>query len=170
MDFSTLSKKLENFEYEYNYELFERDLDLIWTNCIFYNKSETDYSKAAYRYRKRSLNHIVSLRSEVLKRKLITSTQWSALLRARCFDLERSRDKNIAISQEIIHSAFAGQSHTLQSNIPTNSLGHNLLSLINSNVFDILWNENKDVSINDKKLASISIFNTEKTTADLKQL
>ncbi|KAI8923392.1 hypothetical protein BC831DRAFT_471340 [Entophlyctis helioformis] len=51
MDFSTMSEKLESFQY-LTVEDFQRDLDLIVDNCLLYNKPETIYAKTAVRLRK----------------------------------------------------------------------------------------------------------------------
>lgn len=155
-----MKKKLESFQYEYNYELFEMDLDSIWTNCIFYNKSESDYSKAAYRYRKRSLHYIINARSEVLKRKLLTFSQWNTLIKAKYFDLHKSNDDYVSPVSENANRGFADQHFFPGSKTPTVSLGHSfLVHNISPKVFDILWAD-KTLKL-EVDLDSISLFESE---------
>ncbi|KAJ3160640.1 nuA3 HAT complex component nto1 [Geranomyces michiganensis] len=64
MDFSTIARKVENYEYR-DLDTFDADVDLIWTNCMIYNKSETEYYKAAARYQKRAKALIADLRTKL---------------------------------------------------------------------------------------------------------
>lgn len=159
MDFTTLSKKLENFDYEYNYELFERDLDLIWTNCMSYNKSETEYWKAAHRYRKRALTHVINARGEVLRKKLITSSQWHALLRANYLNLAGFSKADITPpAQDESASAFPDHYSSSNDKVSVVSLGHSLLSITNDSVLDILWQ--RFSSLDPDQVASLEVFNS----------
>ncbi|KAJ3165588.1 nuA3 HAT complex component nto1 [Geranomyces variabilis] len=64
MDFSTIARKVENYEYR-DLDKFDADVDLIWTNCMIYNKSDTEYYKAASRYQKRANALIAELRTKL---------------------------------------------------------------------------------------------------------
>merc|ERR1719192_857530 len=50
MDFSTMRKKLENFEYS-NIDLFEEDFMLMVQNCLSYNEKDTIYYRAGTKMR-----------------------------------------------------------------------------------------------------------------------
>ena len=50
MDFSTMRKKLENFEYS-NIDLFEEDFMLMVGNCLSYNEKDTIYYRAGTKMR-----------------------------------------------------------------------------------------------------------------------
>merc|ERR1719516_328660 len=50
MDFSTMRKKLENFEYS-NIDLFEEDFMLMVGNCLSYNEKETIFYRAGTKMR-----------------------------------------------------------------------------------------------------------------------
>ena len=50
MDFSTMKKKLENFEYN-NIDLFEEDFMLMVGNCLAYNEKDTIYYRAGTKMR-----------------------------------------------------------------------------------------------------------------------
>ncbi|KAJ3180757.1 nuA3 HAT complex component nto1 [Geranomyces variabilis] len=64
MDFSTIARKVDNYEYR-DVDKFDADVDLIWTNCMIYNKSDTEYYKAASRYQKRAKALIAELRTKL---------------------------------------------------------------------------------------------------------
>ncbi|RKO90521.1 Bromodomain-containing protein, partial [Blyttiomyces helicus] len=51
MDFSTVTRKNENYEYK-TVEAFEEDVLLIFSNCMKYNRADTLYYKAADRLRR----------------------------------------------------------------------------------------------------------------------
>merc|ERR1712113_199574 len=50
MDFSTMRKKLENFEYS-NIDLFEEDFFMMVQNCLSYNEKDTIYYRAGTKMR-----------------------------------------------------------------------------------------------------------------------
>ena len=51
MDFSTISRKIDEHDYE-TFQQFQDDVGLIFYNCIIYNKPETSYARLALRMRK----------------------------------------------------------------------------------------------------------------------
>ncbi|KAI8996016.1 hypothetical protein BC832DRAFT_309143 [Gaertneriomyces semiglobifer] len=53
MDFATMQHKFENYEYR-SMEAFAHDLDLIWQNCMIYNKPDTPYYRTAQRLQKKA--------------------------------------------------------------------------------------------------------------------
>lgn len=159
MDFATLTEKLEDFKYEYNYELFERDLDLIWTNCMFYNKSETEYWKAAHRYRKRALPHIISSRGEILRKKLITSSQWHALIRANYLNFGKTQPDENPPTHDASYSVFPDQCSPTDGKVAAVSMGHRLLSSTYPEVFDLLWQNSLILDMG--QLDTLEIFNSQ---------
>ncbi|TPX70705.1 hypothetical protein SpCBS45565_g01562 [Spizellomyces sp. 'palustris'] len=64
MDFSTMMQKLENHEYK-NVGSFETDVELIWQNCMTYNKPETTYWKTAQRFQKRGRPLLEELKQKI---------------------------------------------------------------------------------------------------------
>ena len=56
MDFSTMRKKLENFEYS-NVDLFEEDFTLMVNNCLAYNEKDTIYYRAGTKMSWPTLQH-----------------------------------------------------------------------------------------------------------------
>lgn len=65
MDFSTMRKKLNEFEYE-SPEAFEEDLRLICSNCLIYNKPDTIYARYAIKLQK-SIPDIIDKAKESLR-------------------------------------------------------------------------------------------------------
>ncbi|TPX55277.1 hypothetical protein PhCBS80983_g05446 [Powellomyces hirtus] len=64
MDFTTMARKVDNYEYK-DVTAFETDLELIWGNCMVYNKAETEYFKAAARYQRRAKPLVEELRAQM---------------------------------------------------------------------------------------------------------
>ncbi|KND03610.1 uncharacterized protein SPPG_01085 [Spizellomyces punctatus DAOM BR117] len=64
MDFSTMMQKLENHEYK-DVGSFETDVELIWQNCMTYNKPETPYWKTAQRFQKRGRPLLEELKQKI---------------------------------------------------------------------------------------------------------
>ncbi|KAJ3023879.1 nuA3 HAT complex component nto1 [Thoreauomyces humboldtii] len=64
MDFSTMARKVDHYEYR-DIASFEADLELVWHNCMVYNKPETEYYKAAARYQKRAKPLIDDLKAHL---------------------------------------------------------------------------------------------------------
>ncbi|KAJ3281108.1 nuA3 HAT complex component nto1 [Borealophlyctis nickersoniae] len=66
MDFSKMAQKLESQEYRKIDEV-AADFELIWSNCMLYNKPETDYYKCAVRMQKRCELLMEELRDKLAK-------------------------------------------------------------------------------------------------------